>query len=239
MLAFFLYTTINHFSFHLGDEVENMDLLWLISLFVFILLSFWFSLAGMTQIGTDEVGVVTKKRSGRSMPQGHAVARNGEMGVQAKILRPGFYWMVPFLWAVSKYPITQISPNEIGILESIDGQPLPEGALVCDGRGCDHPQIDKLTHGYGNEKYRPICILHPGIYRINPFALKIVKGRIVNDIGQSLKEIETGGGRTIMPKMPVGIEGHVAYIVDPNGILMGLFEPSSKSISMAQDEKIL
>lgn len=44
----------------------------------------------------------------------------------------------------------------------------------------------------------------------------------VPDIDAALAEIEQAGGKTAMPKMPVGDWGHIAFFNDPSGVLMGI-----------------
>lgn len=38
----------------------------------------------ITVVGDSEVGIVTKKMSGKSLPAGHVIALNGEAGIQAE-----------------------------------------------------------------------------------------------------------------------------------------------------------
>jgi hypothetical protein len=34
---------------------------------------------------------------GKTMPQGHIIAVDGEVGIQADTLMPGLYWKMPFI----------------------------------------------------------------------------------------------------------------------------------------------
>ena len=67
----------------------------LIALFVLIASS-------IVKIDGDEVGIVEKKLFGGSLPDGKVLAVNGENGVQAQILAPG--WHVKWKW---QYNVTQ------------------------------------------------------------------------------------------------------------------------------------
>lgn len=49
----------------------------------------------------------------------------------------------------------------------------------------------------------------------------------VDDIGQALKVIERGGGRTVRERTPVGDMGFSAYFADPEGNIVGLWENSA------------
>lgn len=130
---------------------------------------------GLKLIGDAEVGILTKRMFGKKMPPGRIVARNGEIGVQADILMPGLYWRIPIIWKISKAPVTTILPTEIGIVESIDGQPIPQGRLLGDEIDCNQFQDAKLFLDNGGQKGPQVSILRPGSYRINLYAFKIVK----------------------------------------------------------------
>src|SRR5512145_1628000 len=47
----------------------------------------------------------------------------------------------------------------------------------------------------------------------------------VESIDKAAKEIEQNGGKIIQPKMQVGTMGSVAYFLDTEGVMMGIFEP--------------
>ncbi len=50
----------------------------------------------------------------------------------------------------------------------------------------------------------------------------------VGDIKAALKAVEKHGGKTVTERMPIGQMGFAAYFRDPEGNLMGLFEPAKK-----------
>lgn len=133
---------------------------------------------GLKLITDAEVGILTRRMFGRKMPPGQIVARNGEVGVQADILMPGLYWRIPIIWSISKVRITEILPSEIGIVESIDGLPIPQGRLLGDEVECNNFQDAKMFLDNGGRKGPQVCILRPGSYRINLYAFKISKMKI-------------------------------------------------------------
>ena len=89
-------------------------------------------------IGDNQVGIPIKKIFGRKMPQGQIIARSGEVGIQASTLMPGFYWRNPITWKIIRVPIIQIGTTEIGVIESVDGQPIPKGRLLGNEVKCNH-----------------------------------------------------------------------------------------------------
>jgi len=134
-----------------------------------------FLLLGLRLIHDNEVGILTKKMFGRKMAPGQIVARNGEIGVQAGILMPGLYWRIPIIWKITKVAVTEILPSEVGIVESIDGKPIPQGRLLGDEVDCNQFQDAKMFLENGGQKGPQVAILRPGSYRINLYAFKIAK----------------------------------------------------------------
>ena len=119
---------------------------------VFVIL--WFLILGLRLIGDAEVGILTKKMFGKKMPPGRIVARNGQIGVQADILMPGLYWRIPIVWKISKVPVTEILPSEVGVVESIDGVAIPHGRLLGDEVECNHFQDANLFLDNGGRRGR-------------------------------------------------------------------------------------
>jgi uncharacterized membrane protein YqiK len=65
-------------------------------------------LPGFALVRADEVGILTKKLSGKKLPQGKIIASEGEIGIQADTLMPGLYWRFPVVWKITKSKVTQI-----------------------------------------------------------------------------------------------------------------------------------
>jgi uncharacterized membrane protein YqiK len=156
-----------------------MDLVSILLIVVIIGLLVLFLISGLKLIGDSQVGIVTKKMFGKMMPQGQVVARSGEIGVRADILMPGLYWRIPIIWRIEKHPVTEILPTEVGIVESIDGRSIPKGRLLADEVECNHFQDARMFLDNGGMKGPQVSILRPGTYRINTYAFKVVKSRLV------------------------------------------------------------
>jgi regulator of protease activity HflC (stomatin/prohibitin superfamily) len=138
-----------------------------------------FFISGLKLIGDDEVGIVIKKMFGKTMPQGQVVAREGQIGVRADILMPGLYWRVPVIWKIIKHPVVNILPSEVGIVESIDGTSIPKGRLLGDEIDCNNFQDARKFLDNGGMKGPQVSILRPGTYRINTYAFKVVRSKLV------------------------------------------------------------
>jgi uncharacterized membrane protein YqiK len=98
----------------------------------------------------------------------------GQRGPQEAVLRPGTYYINPFLFAVTQRPLTVIKQGEVGVLISNIGKdpstlqmPPAEGEDVLGG---------KLTRHVVPEGYRGIQrnVLGPGKYNINPLAFTVI-----------------------------------------------------------------
>jgi regulator of protease activity HflC (stomatin/prohibitin superfamily) len=128
---------------------------------------------GIVYVSRYEVGIKTKKIFGKKMPQGQVIARNDEIGIQADTLMPGLYWFNPLIWKIEREPITIIKEEEIGTIESIDGEPIPTGRLLGDAVDSNQFQDAKMFLDNGGNKGPQIAILRPGAYRINTRAFTV------------------------------------------------------------------
>ena len=140
---------------------------------VLLFLLLIFVLPGFALVRDYEVGILTKKMSGKKLPQGKIIATEGEIGVQANTLMPGLYWRFPIIWKISKGRVTQIPQGSIGIVESVDGQPLQKGRLLADDVECNSFQDAAGFLKNGGSKGPQVAILVPGTYRINTAVFKI------------------------------------------------------------------
>jgi uncharacterized membrane protein YqiK len=129
---------------------------------------------GITVVGDSEVGIVTKKISNKSLPSGHVIAMEGEAGVQAETLSPGWhlgYW--PFVYKVEKVPLTTVEPGTIGLVMAIDGSSVPSGRILGSSVDCNNFQSATAFLKNGGEKGKQLGILTAGKYRINTYLFKI------------------------------------------------------------------
>ncbi len=165
-------------------------------------------------VGGREIAVIERKYFGRKMPQGRVIALANEIGIQARTLGPGLHFLIPFIYVPKKYSFTVISENEIGIIESIDGDPVPPGkifAKVVSGHNSFQDGENFLRNG--GEKGPQIEILPPGVYRINPVLFAIRKQpSIIIDKGKiglitSMDGQPIPAGRLLAQK----VDGHSSF----------------------------
>lgn len=119
-------------------------------------------------VGGQEIAVLERRWIGRSMPSGRVVAMWKEVGVQAKTLGPGLHILIPFLYKARKIPFIVIGEEEVGIVESVDGNPIPPGKIFAKVVG-EHDAFQDAAAFLenGGERGPQIQILPPGNYRIN------------------------------------------------------------------------
>lgn len=207
-------------------QVLRLDLVITVVLIIVILALVLFVIAGLKLIGDYQVGILYKKMAGRTMPQGQVVARNGEIGVQADILMPGLYWRIPIIWRIEKVPVTEILPTEVGIVESIDGRPIPKGRLLGNEVECNHFQDAKMFLEGDGMKGPQVAILRPGTYRINKYAFKIIKAPITEVPAEKIGVVIANDG------LPLSS----GYIVAPRPLTAPTQEcPNAKDSQYFQD----
>jgi uncharacterized membrane protein YqiK len=180
---------------------------------VVFLVVVWFILRGFTLVRDDDVGIVTRKMFGPTLPQGQIIATKGEVGVQADILMPGLYWRIPIIWRIERAPVTRIKPAFIGVVESIEGKPIPTGRLLADEVPCNSFQDAQAFLNNGGCKGPQVDTLRPGTYRINTKVFKIqevpatIVAREQVGVAIALDGISLPGGYNVAPE-PTGDHKH-------------------------------
>ncbi len=125
-------------------------------------------LSSIRYVSPSEVGIVEKNALGDKLTAGRVVATEGEMGIQADVLRPGWqFWFWPVIFNVESVALTEVRVSEVGLVEAIDGLPLITGEVyaaelpaeafqrmvldaryfLTDGKGQKGPQVNVLTPG--------------------------------------------------------------------------------------------
>lgn len=132
-------------------------------------------------VGGTELAVLERRWLGKSIPEGRVVALANEVGIQARTLGPGLHFLIPFLYKVTKAPLVVIGENEVGLVDSIDGEPVKTGHIFAKAFK-DHNlfQDGEAFLNNSGEKGPQIQILPPGTYRINPYLFRVTKETVTN-----------------------------------------------------------
>ena len=142
----------------------------------------FFVAASVRLIGADEVGVVVKNVGTSRLKGGAYIAVNGEQGIQADVLEPGWhFWYWPFIYDVRETPLTEVRQGDVGILDAKDGLPLQPGQVIADewSPATQQQMLDAryfLTTGQG-QKGTQATVLTPGKYRLNPELFKVTMAK--------------------------------------------------------------
>jgi regulator of protease activity HflC (stomatin/prohibitin superfamily) len=184
------------------------------AILVTLLLLFLMFSGAFVNIGGQQVGVIERRFLGRPLPEARVVAMRGEIGIQARVLQPGLHLLTPFLYKVRKDDMIVVAEDEVGLLESIDGEPLPAGHIF--GRHVDLHDTYQDGEGFlrnGGQKGPQVDTLPPGKYRVNTYLFRITtQPALIVAQGQvglvSARDGEPmGSGRLLARK----VEGHNAF----------------------------
>ena len=131
----------------------------------------------LVNVGAKEIAIKERRYIGRKMPPGRVVATEGEVGIQADVLKPGLHIIkYPFERVVSKVPLIEIGADEMGIVEAIDGEPLPPGRIFAPDRAQNaHINFqDPIAFiKEGGVKGIQMRSLPPGLWPIHPYLFRV------------------------------------------------------------------
>lgn len=165
-------------------------------------------------VGGNEIALIERRWFGKKMPQGRVVALGNEVGIQARTLGPGLHFLIPFIYKATKSVFTEIKDNEIGLIESVDGDAIPSGKIFAQVvPGHNSFQDGETFIRNCGQKGPQIEVLPPGKYRINPFLFKISKSNITAIMDNEIGMVESVDGAPI-PSGKIfaqAIQGHSSF----------------------------
>lgn len=93
----------------------------------------------LVNVGAREIAIKERRKErrylGAKMPPGRVVATEGEVGIQADVLKPGLHLIkYPFESVVRKVPLIEIGSDELGVIEAVDGEPMATGNIFASDR---------------------------------------------------------------------------------------------------------
>ena len=132
-------------------------------------------LLGIAVIRENQVGIIIKRFSPRSLPAGQLIALDGESGYQADTLPPGVHFGYGFWqFRVIKSPVVDVAPGQIALVVAAAGAPIPSGRILARVIDCDNFQDARRFLLAGGEKGRQLALLTAGTYRINRALFDII-----------------------------------------------------------------
>ncbi len=144
----------------------------LVAVFLLVLVTRFF-----INVGAREIAIKERRYIGRRMPPGRVVATEGEVGIQADVLKPGLHFIKwPFEGVVRKVALVEIGADELGIIEAVDGEPLPSGRIFAPDRAMNAHNYFQDPIAFikqGGVKGIQLRTLPPGLWPIHPYLFRV------------------------------------------------------------------
>src|SRR5438128_6077107 len=168
-------------------------------------------------VGAREIAIKERRYMGRRMPPGRVVATEGEVGIQAEVLKPGLHLIKwPFEKVVRKVPLIEIGADELGIVEAVDGEPMPPGRIFAPDRAQNAHYNFQDPMAYikqGGVKVIKLRTLPPGLWPIHPylFRVSIAKTTVVPQGKVGIVTAADGAPLDAGRLLAKAIEGHLSF----------------------------
>ena len=165
-------------------------------------------------VGAREIAIKERRYFGRRMPPGRVVATEGEVGIQADVLKPGLHLIKwPFEKVVHKVALIEIGSDELGVIEAVDGDPMPPGRIYAPDRAQNaHNNFqDPIAFlKQGGVKGIQLRTLPPGLWPIHPylFRVSIAKATVIPQGKVGVVTATDGGPLDPGRLLGKAIEGH-------------------------------
>jgi uncharacterized membrane protein YqiK len=165
-------------------------------------------------VGAREIAIKERRYLGRRMPPGRVVATEGEVGIQADVLKPGLHLIKwPFEKVVHKVALIEIGSDELGVIEAVDGEPMPPGRIYAPDRAQNaHNNFqDPIAFvKQGGVKGIQLRTLPPGLWPIHPylFRVSIAKATVIPQGKVGVITATDGGPLDPGRLLGKAIEGH-------------------------------
>src|SRR5215210_368128 len=131
----------------------------------------------LVNVSAKEIAIKERRYLGRKMPPGRVVATEGEVGIQADVLKPGLHLIkYPFERVVHKVPLIEVGADEMGIIEAVDGEPMQPGNIFAPDRAQNaHNNFqDPIAFiKQGGVKGIQLRTLPPGLWPIHPYLFRV------------------------------------------------------------------
>ena len=150
---------------------------YLVVAFVAFILLFVILRRILVNVGAREIAIKERRYLGAKMPPGRVVATEGEVGIQADVLKPGLHLIKwPFEKVIRKFPLIEIGADEMGIIEAIDGEPMPPGGIFAADRAQNAHNNFQDPIAFikrGGVKGIQLRTLPPGLWPIHPYLFRV------------------------------------------------------------------
>ena len=168
-------------------------------------------------VGAREIAIKERRYVGRRMPPGRVVATEGEVGIQAEVLKPGLHLIkYPFERVVRKVPLIEIGADELGIVEAVDGEPMLPGRIFALDRAQNaHNNFqDPIAFiKQGGVKGIQLRTLPPGLWPIHPYLFRVSIAKTTVIPQGKVGIVTAADGAPLDPGRLLGkaIQDHLSY----------------------------
>jgi uncharacterized membrane protein YqiK len=168
----------------------------------------------LVNVGAKEIAIKERCYIGSKTPPGRVIALEGEIGVQADVLKPGLRFIKwPFERLVKKAPLIKIGPNEIGVIEAMDGEALPPGRILAPDRARNSHNNFQDPAAFiknGGVKGVQTRTLPPGLWAIHPYLFRVSVAKAVTIPQGKIGVVTASDGAPLEPGRLLGmaVEGH-------------------------------
>src|SRR2546430_2917459 len=201
--------------------MNNIDPVLLITVliiaFVFLIVLLIILRRIFVNVGAREIAIKERRYVGRRMPPGRVVATEGEVGIQAEVLKPGLHLIrFPFEKVVRKVPLIEIGADELGIVEAIDGEPMPPGRIFALDRAQNaHNNFqDPIAFiKQGGVKGIQLRTLPPGLWPIHPYLFRVSVAKTTVIPQGKVGVIIAADGAPLDPGrlLARAVDGHISF----------------------------
>jgi uncharacterized membrane protein YqiK len=168
----------------------------------------------LVNVGAREIAIKERRYFGARMPPGRVVATEGQVGIQADVLKPGLHLIkYPFERVVRKVPLIEIGADEMGVVEAVDGAPMPPRRIFAPDRAQNaHNNFqDPIAFiKQGGVKGIQLRTLPPGLWPIHPylFRLSVCKTTVIPQGKVGVISAADGGPLDSGRLLGKAIDGH-------------------------------
>lgn len=161
----------------MNDQLFNY-MVYALLIFAAVVIVVSFARLFIVNVGAREIAIKERRYWGAKMPPGRVVATDGEVGIQADVLKPGMHFVV---WPIErihgrKVPLIEIGPDELGVVEAIDGEPMSPGRNFAPDRAQNAHNNFQDPIAFikrGGVKGIQLRTLPPGLWPIHPYLFRV------------------------------------------------------------------
>jgi len=171
----------------------------------------------LVNVDAREIAIKERRYFGAKMPPGRVVATEGEVGIQADVLKPGLHLIkYPFERVVRKVPLIEIGADELGIVEAVDGEPMLPGRIFALDRAQNaHNNFqDPIAFiKQGGVKGIQLRTLPPGLWPIHPYLFRVSVAKTTVIPQGKVGIIIAADGAPLDPGrlLAKAVEGHLSF----------------------------